>query len=307
MTLDEDTNWTGTVIIDGLVIVPEDVTLTVEPGKRVLFSFRDTNRDGMGESWILVQGTVRILGAEDAWVLFDAEDESAPVGAWDSLSIIASDSPGNLVRHTVFRRGVKAFHNHFSRAHLDHVVFENNLRGMQFQESEGTTVNWALFRHNQSGARFRNSVVSLSNVVARDNVAAINFLRSKVTVSDLLITGSFAESFVSRESETNLTRAVVTGNVRGPRFKGEGELITVRECLIRGNLTEGLSFKEVRGTVKHSEISDNGLTGLSVTGARISVSSSRLSGNGTFEIDNNGSDTVDASGNDWGNDPTSPE
>ena len=303
--LDADTSWAGTVVIDGQVTVPENITLTIKPGTRVLFSFRDTNRDGMGESWILVRGTIRILGDEDAWVLFDAEGRSAPRGAWDSLSIIASDSPDNLVRHTIFRKGVKAFHNHFSGARLEHVVFEENLRGMQFQESEGTTISWALFRNNQSGARFRDSTVSLSNIVARDNVAAINFFRSKVIASDLLVTGSFAESFVSRESETDLIRAVITGNVQGPRFKGEGELTTVRECFVCGNLTEGISFLNVRGTVKNSDLSNNGFSGLSVTDARISVSSSRLSGNGTFEINNNGPASVDAWGNDWGGDPAS--
>jgi len=300
VALTEDTTWSGTVVIDGQVAVMPETTLTIEPGTRVLFSFRDTNSDGLGESWIIVQGTVQVLGEEDEWVLFDAQEGSAGPGAWDSLSIIASDSADNLVRYAVFRHGVKAFHAHYSKARLDHVIFEDNLRGIQFQESEGIEIDWAIVRRNQSGARFRNSTVTLSNIVVSDNTSGINFLRSTVKASDLVISGSFAESLVSRESDTELVRTAITGNVRGPRFKGEGQQITIRESVIAGNLTEGLSFNKVKGTVRESSLTGNGFTGLSVSDAEVTAYSNRIAGNGRFEVDNNGSTVVDARGNDWG-------
>jgi len=296
----EDTVWSGTVIVGHQVAVMPEATLTIEPGTHVLFSRVDTNGDSLGESWIIVQGTVRVLGEEDDWVLFDAEDPGAGAGDWDSLSIIASESEDNLIRYAVFRRGVKAFHTHFSRARLDHVIFEDNLRGIQFQESEDTVMDWVFLSRNQSAARFRDSTVRISNLAAEDNVAGINFLRSTVTASDLVVRGSLTESLVSRESEMTLTRAVVTGNVRGPRFKGDGEEITVRESMLRGTLTEGLSLNRVRADVSYSDLSDNGFTGLSVTDAAVTITMSRLDGNGRFAVDNNGATNVDARGNDWG-------
>ena len=300
MALDEDTTWTGTVVIDGQVAVPEDVTLTIEPGTHVLFSFRDTNSDGLGESWIIVQGTVKVLGEEDEWVLFDSEEKNAGPGAWDSLSIIASDSTDNLIRYALFRHGVKSLHTHFSKVRLEHSVFEDNLRGIQFQESEKTIIDRVYLTRNQSGMRLRDSTVTISNVAAVDNVAGINFLRANVTASDILVSGSLTESFVSRESDTKLKRAVITGNVRGPRFKGEGQTITISEVAIVGNLTEGLSFNNVKGSIRESSLSDNGFTGLSVSDAEVTAYGNRLTGNGRFAIDNNGSTTVDARENDWG-------
>jgi hypothetical protein len=300
VALTEDTTWSGTVTIEGQVAVMPEATLTIEPGTHVLFSQRDTNSDGLGESWIIVQGTVQVLGEEDKWVLFDAQDQTSGPGAWDSLSIIASESNENLVQYAVFRHGVKAFHTHFSKVRLDHVIFEDNLRGIQFQESESTEIDWAVLRRNQSGIRFRDSNVSLSNIVSEDNVAGINFLRSTVKASDLVISGSFAESFVSRESDTELVRVAITGNVRGPRFKGEGEQITIHESVVEGNLTEGLSFNNVKGTVRESSLSGNGFTGLSTTDAEVTAYGNRITGNGRFDVDNNGSTLVDTRGNDWG-------
>jgi len=300
VALTEDTTWSGTVVVEGQVAVMPEATLTIEPGTHVLFSQRDTNSDGLGESWIIVQGTVQVLGEEDEWVLFDAQDQTAGPGAWDSLSIIASDSNENLVQYAVFRHGVKAFHTHFSKVRLDHVIFEDNLRGIQFQESESTEIDWAVLRRNQSGVRFRDSNVSLSNIVSEDNVAGINFLRSTVKASDLMISGSFAESLVSRESDTELVRVAITGNVRGPRFKGEGEQITIHESVVEGNLTEGLSFNNVKGTVRESSLSGNGFTGLSTTDAEVTAYGNRITGNGRFDVDNNGSTVVDTRGNDWG-------
>jgi nitrous oxidase accessory protein NosD len=300
VALTEDTTWSGTVVVEGQVAVMPEATLTIEPGTHVLFSPRDTNSDGLGESWIIVQGTVQVLGEEDEWVLFDSQDQAAGPGAWDSLSIIASDSKDNLVRYAIFRHGVKAFHTHFSKARLDHVIFEDNLRGIQFQESEGTEIDWVFLRRNQSAIRFRDSSVSLSNIVSEDNVAGINFLRSTVKASDLVISGSFTESLVSRESDTELVRAAITGNLRGPRFKGEGQQITIHESVVEANLTEGLSFNNVKGAVRQSSLSGNGFTGLSITDAEVTAYGNRITGNGRFEVDNNGSTAVDARDNDWG-------
>jgi hypothetical protein len=298
--LSEDTTWSGTVIIDGQVAVPPDYTLTIEPGTQVLFRFRDSNGDGLGESWLIVQGTIRVLGEEDAWVLFDSEDEEAGPGSWDSLSVIASDSTDNIVRHAVFRRGVKAFHSHFSNADLKNVIFTDNLRAVQFQESSRMVIDQAYLTRNQSGMRFRDSVVRLSNIVAADNTAGINFLRCSMEASDILVSGSVAESFVSRESDTKLTRAAIVNNVRGPRFKGDGQKIEVRESVIAGNLTEGLSLNSVTASVRESALIDNGFTGLSVTDADVTAFMNRIADNGRFAVDNNGMTTVDARGNDWG-------
>jgi hypothetical protein len=300
VALDEDTRWSGTVVVEGQVAVPRGVTLVIDPGTHVLFRFRDTNDDGLGESWIIVQGRIDVRGKEDNWVLFDAEEEKASPGAWDSLSIIASDVDDNMVQYAVFRRGIKAFHNHFSTSTLDHVVFEDNLRGVQFQESEGTSLSWGTFRNNRSAMRFRDSVVGMRNLVVEDNLSGINFLRSTVRAEDLYLGGNLVESLVARESETSLNRALFTDNRRGPRFKGEGENIDMTQLLVTASLTEGLSLNEVNARIKQSDLSGNGLTGLSVTDASVVVRSSRLAENGRFAVDNNGSTEIDARGNDWG-------
>jgi hypothetical protein len=70
--------------------------------------------------------------------------------------------------------------------------------------------------------------------------------------------------------------------------------------MVRGNLTEGISFNNVLGEVTYSDLSSNGFTGLSVTDADVNITNSHLSGNGRFEVDNNGSASVVARKNDWG-------
>ena len=298
--LTEDTVWSGTVVIDGQVAVMPDVTLTIKAGTRVLFRFLDTNGDGIGESWIIAQGRVRVLGEEDAWVLFDAEDDKAGPGAWGALSIVASDAPDNLIRYALFRHGQRSFHAHFSKVRLEHVAFEDNLRGVQFQESEGLSINWGLFTGNQSAMRFRDSIVDLSNLVVRQNTSGINFLRARVRARNLLVEENTLESFLARESDTDISSSVFTRNRQGPRFKGEGETIRMWDIAAINNLTEGISLMNVKAYILDSDLSDNGLTGLSVTDAEVSIGSSRIAGNGRFAVDNNGSTEVDARHNDWG-------
>jgi hypothetical protein len=308
--LAEDTVWEGEVVIDGQVAVPPGVTLTIRPGARVLFRWRDTDGDRLGESWIVVQGRLRVEGSEDAWVLFDAAPggegpEGAP-GSWDSVSLISSDAPDNLVRYAVFRHAVKGFHDHFSRVALENVVFTDNLRGLQFQESEGLTLDRATFARNRSAMRFRDSTAALSNLVVAENLSGANFLRSRVTVSDSLFCDNRFESLQSREAEITLARCAFTGNQQGPRFKGTGEPVSIADCLVRGSAGEGLSLQKVKAKLTGCELSGNGSSGLAVTDAEVTVRDSRLAWNGGLEVDNNGATTVDAEGNDWG-DGRSPD
>ncbi len=306
-SLEEDTVWQGEVLVEGQVTVPDGVTLTIRPGARVLFRWRDTDGDRLGESWITVQGRLRVEGSEEAWVLFDAEKPERGPGAWDSLSLIASDAPDNLVRYAVFRRGVKAFHDHFSRATLEKVVFEDNLRGVQFQESEGMTVTEGLFRRNRSAMRFRDSSALLAGLTVSDNQSGLNFLRSTVLLTDSLFTGNRVESLQSRESGVKVSRAAFTGNRQGPRFKGQGakdpgdeEEARLTAVLSLGNLEDGASFQKVKARLDSCELSGNGLDGAGVTDAALTVRDSRIAGNGRYAVDNAGGSDVDASGNDWG-------
>jgi hypothetical protein len=299
-----DITWSGRVTIRGQVTIQPGATLTILPGTQVLFRKLDTNGDGLGESVLHVLGTLRVLGEPDNWVLFSSAEESPRAGDWDKVSLVASDSPDNVVRWARFSYGYQAFHDHFSSVALTGVIFDQNYRGVQFQEAPSVTIDGAWFHQNRSAMRFRDSTVSLSSILVEGNVTGINYLRCTTKLSDAVITGTFMDPLLGRESVTTLSRVLVLGNREGPRFKGDGSKVGLSECAVAGNLEDGLSLSGTEGTITASLLEGNGLDGLSITGGQVKVSGSSLAFNGRWAIDNNGDGTIDARDNWWGtNDP----
>ncbi len=295
-----DTTWSGRVIIRGQVAVQAGAILTIQAGTEVAFRKLDTNGDGLGESQLLVLGTLKVEGTEENWVLFtSAEAEKSP-GDWDKVSLISSESPGNLVRYARFEYGYQAFHSHFSTAHLEAVIFADNYRGVQFQESAGMSVAGAWFTRNKSAMRFRDSLVTLSDILVEGNLTGINYLRCKVSLTDSAITGTLADPLLGRESQSELKGVIVDGNREGPRFKGDGSSLLMEHCAVHRNLEDGLAMTDTVATIDRVDLSGNGLDGLSVTGGTVTVTNSDLSLNGRWALDNNGAAPVAAGKNWWG-------
>ena len=73
----EDTTWQGVVHVQGDVRVGAQQTLTIQPGTLVLV---DGVASGTKGTDIDIQGTLRVLGTEDAPVSFTASDPSRPWG-----------------------------------------------------------------------------------------------------------------------------------------------------------------------------------------------------------------------------------
>ncbi len=295
-----DAEWSGRVFIRGQVAVQPGATLTIRPGTVVAFRRLDTNGDGLGESQLLVLGTLKVMGEPENWVLFTSAEARGAPGDWDKVSLVSSDSAENVIRHARFEYGYQAFHNHFSRARLEAVAFSDNYRGVQFQESPLTTVSGAWFTRNKSAMRFRDSRVELSDVLLENNVTGINYLRCDTAVRDAVITGTLFDPLLGRESRTDLERVMVVANREGPRFRGDGSTLALRLCAVHRNLEDGLSLTEASADIRSSDLSGNGLDGLSVTGGKVTVSGSNLAGNGRWAVDNNGPSAVSAGGNWWG-------
>ncbi len=299
-SIGEDTDWEGTVYIRGQVVVQPSATLTIRPGTTVAFRRLDTNGDGLGESHLLILGTIRVLGTPENWVLFTSAEEEKRPGDWDKVSLIASDSPENTVRYARFEYGYQSFHSHFSSVEMTGVIFNNNYRGVQFQESARTSIDGAYFTGNKSAMRFRDSVVSLRNILVQLNTSGINFLRCRTTLEDVVITGSAMDPLLGRESETDISNLVISNNREGPRFKGEGSKLVISDTAVHHNMEDGLALSSVEARVVRSEISFNGLDGLSVTGGKVKVEDSSIRDNGRWAVDNNGEGIVEARGVFWG-------
>jgi len=110
--LARDETWSGVVQVTGDVIVPEDVTLTIQPGTTIRVAYnRESETELTTENYfewpkaaIYVYGTLRAVGSPGQLIVFTS-DAPDPRGA-DWRGIIISGRSSNRARRSIIRYAI---------------------------------------------------------------------------------------------------------------------------------------------------------------------------------------------------------
>ncbi len=149
--LSGETRWEGDVSIDGVVIVTGEGSLSIGAGSRVLFTPRDDDGDGIGDSELRVEGVLRVEGTPDNPVLFTSAAALPAAADWKYIMI-----------------------NHARGAHVEHAVIQYAYSGIQVHYTRGT-FRGLVARHNVDGFRFSTAPVLLENSLLTRNENGIRF------------------------------------------------------------------------------------------------------------------------------------
>ncbi|WP_429884550.1 PQQ-binding-like beta-propeller repeat protein [Geoalkalibacter halelectricus] len=169
--IDEDTLWSGQVLIDGWVKVARGVTLTIAPGTEVAFVRRDLTLDGLGDATIDVDGRLIARGTRDAPIVFRSAEASPQAGDW--LEIQSNFSPEVHLQYCEIRDSAHGIHAHFTRGVIEDCIIRNNIDGTRIGNSRFVIRN-NLVEHNISkGINFRDSRIEVTRNIFRYNPAGI--------------------------------------------------------------------------------------------------------------------------------------
>jgi hypothetical protein len=160
----KETVWAGTVVVGGVEEVGPGETLFIRPGTRVLFTFRDSDGNGWGESGILVKGgRVLALGTKAAPITFEPEGRDHRPGRWGELRIEAG-GPSRFV-HCRFRGGSWALHTHHTPLRVESSRFQENIGGVKFR-GDGIELYGNEFSGNGTAIRYwESSPEIISNII----------------------------------------------------------------------------------------------------------------------------------------------
>ena len=318
-----DTVWRGRVIVDGILRVPDTARLIILPGAEVLFTFRDRNGDGIGESGIQVQGAIIAKGRPDNPIVFMAEHGGGRPGRWDGINILGSDRTRNLVEYCVIKDAYRGLHLHFANAGISHSVFTDNLRGAQFQESLVSFDN-ADFHGNASAVQARDSdlVIRASRIFA--NMSGVNLFRVNLRASGNIIANNSGSGLRVRDGnavlENNLIAANRTGLSLSDLYAGivsanlvHGNLETGILCrrsdgvsltanLVTRNRGDGIRFTDARARVRGNLIAANGWQGVRAERFSGRLRANNIVANQGYAVGVEGGMDLDARDNWWGGD-----
>ncbi len=163
--------WSGTVRVDGEVLVAKGATLSISPGTRVRFVRRDADQDGFGDATLVVEGRLLALGTAQQPIFFQSDEDSPQEGDW--LQIRPQFSPEIHLRHTVVEHAAYGIHAHFSRLLVEDSVFRRNMDGFRMGRSQ-VEIRYSLVEDNLSkGINFRDSDVEIHHNLIRRNGSGI--------------------------------------------------------------------------------------------------------------------------------------
>jgi len=152
IVLREDTVWSGSITVDGVVVVGRAATLTIKPGTTVRFKRRDVNHDGIGDSEIRVLGGILAQGSAEHPIVFQSAETNPAPKDWSYLLIFTSGKK-NSIEYCQFHDAFSGLQVHFSTAKVSDCLFSHNQEGIRFGRAKLTLLH-CLITENRIGVRF---------------------------------------------------------------------------------------------------------------------------------------------------------
>jgi hypothetical protein len=272
--VDADRTLRGDVIVDGILRVAPGTTLTLLPGTRLFFTFRDTDGDGIGENGLFLQGNLRAKGTREEPIGFYPAEGSGP-GRWDSISFMASDRGENVIEHAEIRGAYRGLHAHFSRLEGKDVRISRCYRGVQFQESE-VTLSGLSVSESSSALRCRDSNVRIDRFRVDGTISGGNIFRSRVALRDVAMDRSGWYGFRFRESRVDWTGGEVARSLVGVSVQeGPVRVDTVR---VSGAGLASVAVQDGDVTMEKCVLDGSSLDGLAATRGSVAVSGGEIRG-----------------------------
>jgi hypothetical protein len=140
--LQEDEVWSGEILVTHSVVVPEGITLTIEPGTAVKFKHYRGYREPHQKTGLTVAGgTLKAIGTPQEQIIFTSDAEKPINGDWLGISLVnTKDSEFDYVIVEFGEIGIEQFDSEVPVMHS--IIRWNNSEGLYAERSK------PIFSHN---------------------------------------------------------------------------------------------------------------------------------------------------------------
>lgn len=169
--ISSDTTWQGEVLIEGKVHFQKGVSLRILPGADIRFVVRDLDRDGLGDSTLVVEGALLAEGTAENPIRFRSASETPGEADW--LEIRVDFSPDVRLRYCEISHSAHTLHAHFTKGFMEDCTIRGNIDGCRLGEASFAIRNCLVERNSGKGINFRNSRVELTGNIIRYNGSGV--------------------------------------------------------------------------------------------------------------------------------------
>lgn len=195
--IDQDTVWSGDVLVTDTVVVQRDVTLTLLPGTRVQFQHYRGYREPDKRLSLIVKGRILANGTGTDPIYFTSDAADPQNGDWSMLRLIPETgqpvssfnycvfefaehglnvwNASPEISHSAFRwnnwEGV--YFESYSQPTILHCqIYENGYNGLAAEQSNDIEMDYCeVWRNGTSGVHIDNSATLIRRSIVRENGA----------------------------------------------------------------------------------------------------------------------------------------
>ncbi|HEY5974225.1 MAG TPA: right-handed parallel beta-helix repeat-containing protein, partial [Geobacteraceae bacterium] len=220
--LAEDTVWHGAILVEGWLIVPPKVTLTLQPGTTVRFK-----GGGGGSSGLLIQGRLQAFGTQQQPIVLTSPYAEPNAGDWQGIRFIASEK-NNLMEHCRIEgadRGLEVAYSTLTATNLRVTGCQTGI----FLQDAVVTLNEIMASGCETGLDSDESELDLREPVLADNRTGITASGTSLIVRGGRITGNRHQGLAADNCRLRLAQTIIANNGSGAVLTGcEGSLSACR-------------------------------------------------------------------------------
>jgi hypothetical protein len=143
----------------------------------VVFSVRDDDGDGIGDSELRVEGSLNVTGTEKNPVIFTSAAADPEPADWKYIMINHADSAS--VNNAVVEYAYSGIQIHYTRGSFSGLVARHNVDGFRFSTAPVTLEN-SLLTNNVNGIRFEErgaGAVIRNNRITRNQIGVFAVIK----------------------------------------------------------------------------------------------------------------------------------
>ena len=175
-TLTHDETWSGVKLINETIIVPEGVTLNIEPGTVIKFKHYRGYKEPWRRIGITVDGgTLKAVGTPEKQIWFTSDADNPINGDWQGISL--SNTKNSEFNYVIVEFGEMGIEQFDSEVNISNSIIRwNNAEGLYAERSKPVFENNTLYGngYHEIALEQYNQDVQILNNVFRDGHFAIH-------------------------------------------------------------------------------------------------------------------------------------
>ena len=215
-TISHDETWSGPIFVNDSVVIPTGVTLTINPGTRIMFAPSRDYKDQKTFGFTVAGGTVIAIGTPEEQIWFTSDSENPLNGDWNGIDLYNTNT--SVFRYVIVEFSGLGISQFDSKVNISHsIVRWVNAEGIYMERSSPVIEYNLLYQngyHEMALEQYNYDVLIRNNIFAGGHVPLIIF-DSSVTVE-----GNYFYNYNTSESPAVSVAGTAEANVTGNKFDG---------------------------------------------------------------------------------------